>query len=196
MARAAYKPSKSILADDLMDSFVRLRKQHHHIYSLIADVPLSAFRILVIDESRSKHIEQLCFSEFLKTARSYDPERAFFSVRYRVYLFREQWTMELTDMDRHNAPFNGIDQITCCTLESLDRIIADFEGFLAYFMRESLLDGHPFRLDGYTCRRLKLTHDDVEAFRHMASRLHGRLVKVFADDYLRLGQLLKAPDVS
>lgn len=192
MNRTAPETEKAIFAKDLLDFFVELRKKHHHIFAILSHVPLTAFRILAADGTQT---DRISINEFLKKSPGYHPRRTLFTVRYRTYRFKEERTRKLVNLEYGDIPFNGIEQVTCDTPESLDGIIGKFESILAYLMREALLEGRPFRFDGYTCRELKLTTDDVEAFRHTASRCHARIIKEFADDYLRLGKILKAPEV-
>ncbi len=194
MNESAPARRKIILEQDLTGFFEKLGQEHRPIFQLLRHVPPATFRILVDDDS-DKRPEAITLDDFLRRAgRSFHPRTTLFTVKYRTYLFQSEWRSCAPYIESLDRPFNGEEQVACSSPEQLEGIVENFEGLLAYFMREALLEGYPFRLDRETCREFGFRTDDVQALRRTVARCHARIIREFAADYLRLGEILDAPE--
>lgn len=184
-----------IFVKDLTNFFDELQREHRSVFLILNHVPLKTFRILV-DDDTSGRPEAISLKEFLRRARrdAFHPRATFFVVKYRTYLFQSEWEFCAPYIESLDRPFNGEEQAVCTSPEQLQEIADNFENILAYFMRDALLEGRPFRLDPDTCREFGFKAEDVQALRRTVSRCSARIIREFAADYLRLGEILDAPE--
>lgn len=183
-----------ICARVLKKFFDDLQRDHRPIFLILSRVPLAVFRILVDDDVCGRP-ETISLKEFLRRGESaFHPRATVFTVKYRTYLFQSEWSSCAPYIESLDRPFNGEEQVNCTAPEGLREIVDNFEGILAYFMRSALLEGYPFRLDPDSCREFGFCSEELPGLRRTVSRCHARIIHEFAADYLRLGEILDAPE--
>lgn len=184
-----YETSTPILVDDIRQFLLDLREKHHHIFAMLSYIPVDTFRIIA-DDAVHPCTNRMNIEMFFKDPDRFHPKYTFFTVKYRTYLFRKDWSEIKVDMEQYDIPFRGEMQAACISPEQLDEVVENFEGILAYNMRDLLFRGTVFNLHPVVCHAFGLTPEDVEVLRPMASRCLAGLLKEITADRLRLQKIL------
>ena len=174
---------QAIRARYLSNFLLDLKKRHHHIFAMLEHMPPVAFRILADDISQEQ-----------PERMSFHPRTTYFSIKYRTYLFKEEWGTLAPDMDEIEIPFNGIGQTVCSMPEQLEMIVDEFDGILAYFMREAIFEGRPFSMSQDDCDEFGITPADAEALEPSVIDCNQRIRDEFKEDRKRLDEILKCAD--